>query len=248
MKPTQLLLGIAAAGVQFVAAATPPGSEPQVPNTLGLAFEKNIVQPGELIDQAGKHISSSHRSFNHWLAQRLTPLKSVADAGQPTLYAPHPKLNNRNLKKHKPPGGHNDKTYLFTLVDLNLPFFALPNTTDFASLVPGIGPNRTTSLHWFEYNVHAIPPRQQLQNFSAPIAEYQGPMPPQGDEPHNYVLYLFEQPEGWKPDLSKVAAYANASDSFARMNFSVAALEAQVGKPIAANYFLVENENNTKSG
>ena len=86
-----------------------------------------------------------------------------------------------------------------------------------------------------------------LQNFSAPIAEYQGPMPPLGDEPHNYVLYLFEQPEGWKPDLSKVAAYANASDSFARMNFSVAALEAQVGKPVAANYFLVENENNTKS-
>lgn len=72
-------------------------------------------------------------------------------------------------------------------------------------------------------------------------------MPPQGDEPHNYVLYLFEQPEGWKPDLSKVAAYANES-SLARMNFSVAALEAQVGKPIAANYFLVENENNTKSG
>jgi hypothetical protein len=54
MKPSQLFLGIAAASIQFVAAATPPGSEPQVPNTLGLAFDKNIVQPGELIDQAGK--------------------------------------------------------------------------------------------------------------------------------------------------------------------------------------------------
>ena len=117
-------------------------------------------------------------------------LQTVADAAQPTLYAPHPKLNNRNLKKHKSPGGHNDKTYLFTLVDLNLPFFALPNTTDFASLVPGIGPNRTTRLHWFEYNVHAIPPRQTLQNFSAPIAEYQGPMPPLGDEPHNYLSLI----------------------------------------------------------
>jgi hypothetical protein len=63
MKPSQLFFGIAAAGVQIAAAATPPGSEPQVPNTLGLAFEKNIVQPGELIDQAGKHLSSSHHSI-----------------------------------------------------------------------------------------------------------------------------------------------------------------------------------------
>ena len=59
MKPSQLILGITAVGVQFAAAATPPGSEPQVPNTLGLAFERNIVQPGELIDQAGMAFSSS---------------------------------------------------------------------------------------------------------------------------------------------------------------------------------------------
>ena len=59
MKPSQVFLGIAAAGVQFAAAATPPASEPQVPNTLGLAFEKNIVQPGELIDQAGKFFSTT---------------------------------------------------------------------------------------------------------------------------------------------------------------------------------------------
>jgi hypothetical protein len=59
MKPSQLLFGIAAAGIQFAAAATPTGSEPQVPNTLGLAFEKNIVQPGELIDQAGKSLNIS---------------------------------------------------------------------------------------------------------------------------------------------------------------------------------------------
>ncbi|KAI4854100.1 hypothetical protein E4T45_04087 [Aureobasidium sp. EXF-8846] len=204
MKSSHLFLGIAAAGVQFAAAALTPGSEPQ------------------LIDQA------------------------VADAAQPTPYARHARLNNRNLKKRKNPP--EDKSYLFTLVDLNLPFFALPNTTDFASLVPGIGQNRTPRLHWFEYNVHAIPPRQQPQTFSAPVAAYQGPMPPKGDEPHNYVLYLLEQPEGWMPDQKAVAAYANASDSFARMDFSVKALEMQVGRFVAANYFLVGNENNTKSG
>lgn len=132
------------------------------------------------------------------------------------------------------------------MIDLNLPFFALPNTTDFASLVPGIGPNRTTRLHWFEYNVHAVNPHQTLQNFSTPIAEYEGPQPPQGDEPHNYVIYLFEQPENYKPDLAAAAAYSDET-SFARMNFSIKALEAQVGAPIAANYFMVENENNTKS-
>ncbi|THV69654.1 hypothetical protein D6D28_05733 [Aureobasidium pullulans] len=221
MKTSQFLLGVAAAaGVQLISAATPAGSSPQVPNTLGLVFANNVVQPGELIAQ------------------------SVVDAAQPSVYAPNPRNRNRGLKKHKP---KKDQTYLFTLVDLNLPYFALPNTTDFASLVPGIGPNRTTRLHWFEYNVHAIPPHQQLQNFSAPLADYQGPMPPQGDEAHNYVLYLFEQPEGWKPEVGAMQRYNNASDSFARMNFSVEALSEQVGRPIAANYFLTENENNTKT-
>ncbi|THZ29090.1 hypothetical protein D6C91_01647 [Aureobasidium pullulans] len=218
---SQFLLGVAAAaGVQLTSAATPAGSSPQVPNTLGLVFANNVVKPGELIAQ------------------------SVVDAAQPSVYAPNPRNRNRGLKKHKP---KKDQTYLFTLVDLNLPYFALPNTTDFASLVPGIGPNRTTRLHWFEYNVHAIPPHQQLQNFSAPLAEYQGPMPPQGDEAHNYVLYLFEQPEGWKPEVGAMQRYNNAGDSFARMNFSVEALSEQVGRPIAANYFLTENENNTKT-
>ncbi|KAH0370277.1 PEBP-like protein, partial [Aureobasidium melanogenum] len=219
MKPSQVLLAVAAVGVNVASAATPPGSTPQVANTLGIQFGKNNVQPGEMIDQV------------------------VADAGQPTLYFPSPKLSNRNLAKHPSP---KDKTYIFTMVDLDLPFFALPNTTDFASLVPGIGPNRTTRLHWFEYNVHAVPPHLELKNFSTPIAEYEGPQPPQGDEPHNYVIYLFEQPEGYKPDLAAQKAYLNET-SLARMNFSVKALEEQVGKPIAANYFLVQNENNTKS-
>lgn len=66
MKPSQVLLAVAAAGVNLASAATPPGSTPQVANTLGIKFEKNLVQPGELIDQAGEYPSStpplSHKS------------------------------------------------------------------------------------------------------------------------------------------------------------------------------------------
>jgi len=59
MKTSQYLLGVAAAaGVQLTSAATPAGSSPQVPNTLGLVFANNVVQPGELIAQSGKHHSS----------------------------------------------------------------------------------------------------------------------------------------------------------------------------------------------
>ncbi|KAI5201850.1 hypothetical protein E4T39_04977 [Aureobasidium subglaciale] len=225
MKPSQLLLGIAAAAAGGVHAATPPGSDSQVPNSLGLVFDKNIITPGELVAQ------------------------SVADAAQPSLfYTPHLKPGPRGLKKHPLPlplPKPLDKTYLFTLVDLNLPFFALPATTDFASLVPGIGPNRTTRLHWFSYDNHALPPFFELKNQSVEIAEYQGPMPPQGDEPHNYVLYLFEQPKGFNPAVYLSKNYDE--DSFARMNFSIKALEQQVGAPVAANYFLVENENNTST-
>ncbi|KAI5236282.1 hypothetical protein E4T43_08759 [Aureobasidium subglaciale] len=224
MKPSQLLFGITAAAAVGVNAATPPGSSPQVPNSLGLVFDKNIVTPGEVVAQ------------------------SVADAAQPSLfYTPHLKPGPRGLKKHPLPLPKPlDKTYLFTLVDLNLPFFALPPTTDFSSLVPGIGQNRTTRLHWFEYNVHASAPFFSLQNQSIPIAEYEGPMPPKGDGFHNYVLYLFEQPKGF--DATEYLAQDYDGDSFARMNFSVKGLEERVGAaPVAANYFLVENENNTRT-
>jgi hypothetical protein len=56
MKTSQFLLGVVtAAGVQLTSAATPAGSSPQVPNTLGLVFANNVVQPGELIAQSGEY-------------------------------------------------------------------------------------------------------------------------------------------------------------------------------------------------
>lgn len=66
MKPSQVLLAVAAAGVNLASAATPPGSTPQVANTLGIQFGKNNVQPGEMIDQAGKLLLSlPHNIYNN---------------------------------------------------------------------------------------------------------------------------------------------------------------------------------------
>jgi phosphatidylethanolamine-binding protein (PEBP) family uncharacterized protein len=178
----------------------------------------------------------------------------VVDAGQPTLYLPPSRKSRPSKDEHaqkQEQQKQQQKTYLFTMVDQSLPWSSLPNTTNFTSLVRGIGQNRTTRLHWFEWNVHAVPATPghphllQLQNCSEPVADYQGPMPPKGDIPHDYVLYLFEQPKGYMPDQGAMARYANESDSFARMNFSIKALVDGIGAPFAANYFRVENENNT---
>lgn len=157
--------------------------------------------------------------------------QTVADAAQPAVY-----YNTYDDHKTRKPD-----TYILTMVDLSLPFFALPPTTDFASLVPGVGPNRTTRLHWFEYDVTASGRFGALVNRSLPIAEYEGPQPPAGDIPHDYVVYLFKQPAGYKAPVDKRAYYADET-SFARMNFSVQALVDEVGVPVAANYFRVQHE------
>jgi hypothetical protein len=57
MKVVNVLCSVAA--VQFVNAATPPGSYPQVPNTLSMNFKDNLVQPDELLPQARKKENSN---------------------------------------------------------------------------------------------------------------------------------------------------------------------------------------------
>lgn len=100
-------------------------------------------------------------------------------------------------------------------------------------------------MHWWELDVERTR-SGELKNCSLPIADYQGPHPPQGDIPHDYVLYLFKQPKGWKPPAGARALYdSDFTGIDPRFNFSVNALVEQLGQPVAANYLRTQNENNT---
>ena len=128
-------------------------------------------------------------------------------------------------------------TYTFALVDLSIPDYLI-DTDDPSSLVPGVGPNRTTRLHWWQDDV-TQGSDGEFSSSSADLAPYQGPMPPAGDEPHDYVLYLFDA-AGLVPPPNAEAFYDDTTVDN-RMNFSVQAIVDQVGAPLAARYFTVQN-------
>lgn len=132
------------------------------------------------------------------------------------------------------------KEYLLLLVDLVIPDEFVPGT----NLVPGLGANRTTRLHWFQGGVtHNLLNGSFTYNTSA-YAPYAGPQPPQGDIPHDYVFYLFNQPSGFVPPPAALVAEWQDGGSSARFNYSLSALAAQVGNPIAANYMQVQSSLN----
>jgi len=136
--------------------------------------------------------------------------------------------------------------YTFALVDLAIPYKVV-NTTDFASLVPGdsnLGANRTTRLHWWMDNVTQAADGTFSGNST--LADYEGPQPPAGDVPHEYTIFLFNRPSSFVPMANSEAFYdASTYNGDDRMNFSVPALAAQLGNPIASRYFTVVRGNGT---
>ncbi|KAF2157441.1 hypothetical protein K461DRAFT_289758 [Myriangium duriaei CBS 260.36] len=154
--------------------------------------------------------------------------QAVPDAGNPSVFSlrPYP------------------ATYMILLVDLSIPFDLFP-ADETKTLVPGLGPNRTTRLHWWQTNVTRNP---KTGTFVYPnntaLAPYAGPMPPQGDIFHDYVFWLFPQPKTFVPPSAAVVASYQDPGSTTRFNYSLPALVRQVGNPLAANYMRVENAAN----
>ena len=138
--------------------------------------------------------------------------------------------------------------YMLTLIDLDV----LTNSTGLnlstpGSLAQGLASNRTTHLHWFVTNVTEdskgiLAPHSG--NGSRQVATYAAPSPPKGDINHTYVMFLWNQPKTYT--LPKNNTYGTATNT-SRNNFSVSALVAKVGNPVAANYFRVSYDNTIKN-
>lgn len=135
-------------------------------------------------------------------------------------------------------------THMLLLVDLSIPQSTI-NTT--GAQAPGLEPCRTTRLHWFQQNLTQTS-NGTFTSTSAPIAAYGGPMPPLNDVPHTYTFYLFPQPANFSLPAWDAGRVYNPISVYARMNFSVQAIAAGVGQPLAGNYIRVQNPNNTATG
>ncbi|GAM86429.1 hypothetical protein ANO11243_044430 [Dothideomycetidae sp. 11243] len=172
------------------------------------------------------HLGVQYGDIELHLGEELP--QSVPDASTPTVFS------YRHL-----PG-----TYMILLTDLSIPFMFFPDN-ETSTLAPGLGKNRTTRLHWWQTDVthDAWTSGFCYPNASA-LAPYAGPQPPSGDGFHQYVFWLFRQPDRFQAPPASLVSDWQDPGSDARFNFSVPALVAQVGEPISANFMRVENAGN----
>ncbi|PYH87478.1 hypothetical protein BO71DRAFT_393390 [Aspergillus ellipticus CBS 707.79] len=124
--------------------------------------------------------------------------------------------------------------YQVFMLDLSIPSMADTADTGYP-LVPGIAANDTTRLHWWQGNLTVQD--GVLVNSSAPLAPWNEPAP-QGSAAHYYAFYLFAQPASWSPSEAILDGLYLDPTGDARYNFSLVAVEEQVGAPVAANYLL----------
>ncbi|KAK5122516.1 hypothetical protein LTR85_004100 [Meristemomyces frigidus] len=136
-------------------------------------------------------------------------------------------------------------TYMVMLVDLAIPQSSI--TTTGPEFYPGLVYCRTTRLHWYQGNLTQTSNGTFASNSSA-IATYGGPAPGLDDIAHTYTFYLFKQPDNFTLPAWDAGRTYNPISVYDRMNFSVDAIAAVAGAPIAANYFRVQDPNNTAYG
>ncbi len=104
----------------------------------------------------------------------------------------------------------------------------------------------TTILHWYQADLLKNPNSGELFNVSDNGALYAGPTPPPGPS-HRYMLLLFVQPSGYvMPECFSDMLPLSLP---ARRGFNVEHFMqvAELGKPIAANYFIAFNSDSATS-
>ncbi|KAL9101481.1 MAG: hypothetical protein Q9163_003252 [Psora crenata] len=146
-----------------------------------------------------------------------------------------------------------NQIYNLLLVDLSINVATLDtstlNPTYQLPLAPGIAPNRTTRLHYWQAGL-TFSTNGTLVNTTSPVAFYQGPTPPPGDIPHTYVFYLFAQEAGFMaPATDSPFSVGNVNTGMNRLSFNVQNFvsEPGVGPLVAANYFMVQNTTGSGS-
>lgn len=121
-------------------------------------------------------------------------------------------------------------TYLVALVDPDAPYPDDPYASQY--------------LHWLQPSIPSSSSWKIPLDTSAAsaIVPYVNPTPPNTSPAHRYIVLLFQQPA----TFAVPAAFAGFSaDNRTLFNISAFAEAADLGEPVAANWFLVSNQ--TKS-
>ncbi|TGO39817.1 hypothetical protein BHYA_0047g00210 [Botrytis hyacinthi] len=170
----------------------------------------------------------------------VTPGKWISPSDvttQPSIYRTTPLPDsNTNTKK----------TYMLLMLDLSIPSSDVTTPSQYSTLVPGLVPNTTTRLHWWQgnYTIESPSPSTSSSsqntlflNTSDSIAAYTAPRPRDATN-HTYAFYLFTQPENYFPgeEAANGTYYDETTD--ARFNFSLKGVVEKVGEPVAANWLV----------
>jgi phosphatidylethanolamine-binding protein len=110
------------------------------------------------------------------------------------------------------------------------------------------GPN-TTLLHWIVAGLSSPNGTTTLTTHQGEIASYFPPGPPPG-QTHTYGIFLYPEPAKFAIPADFVPFFANLSASpFNRIGFNLTHFveETGLGKPVAADWFLVNTPNVTTS-
>lgn len=78
-----------------------------------------------------------------------------------------------------------------------------------------------------------------LVNNTAPRVAYRRPAPPTNSSAHRYIQYLFEQPANFQ--IPPIYSGYNATNA-SRFPFERFVIDANLGSPVAANYFYCSNQ------
>ncbi|PNS19817.1 hypothetical protein CAC42_7784 [Sphaceloma murrayae] len=163
-----------------------------------------------------------------------TPINPGTEYPQP-LTLQQPRVNTRQAA----PG-----PYMLVMLDLSLP----RDRVGPGEVADGIGDDRTTRLHWLQTNL-TVGVQGVLTTSGTPaVADYAPPQPPQGDIPHIYTWYLFTQPASFQVPAAIAGGQLRSPSVAQRNNFSLSPITGQAGVELReANFFLVQNPNNTNA-
>ncbi|TRM70410.1 phosphatidylethanolamine-binding protein [Schizophyllum amplum] len=84
-----------------------------------------------------------------------------------------------------------------------------------------------------------------IKNLTEPITNWMSPSPPDGSDPHRYVVLVYQQP--WNFTLDDIKPYLNSSSE--RENFNLTSFASAVGlaEPVGGTYFLVGPDGSSDS-
>ncbi|ATZ54896.1 hypothetical protein BCIN_11g02150 [Botrytis cinerea B05.10] len=166
----------------------------------------------------------------------VTPGKWISPSdvtSQPTIYLTTP-LN---------PNPNPNASYMLLMLDLSIPSSDVTTASLYSTLTPGLAPNTTTRLHWWQGNYTLAPSSSSSSlnplflNSTNSIAAYTAPRPRDSTN-HTYAFYMFAQPANYFVGEEAANGTYYEETTEARFNFSLKAVVESVGEPVAANWFV----------